>query len=95
MQALAERGHWVGAPRADAEILRVELRRAARRRRVRVRTGYGIDYCIVAWTPDGLPAEEPWRGMAEHVYESEDLMRLLVRQAIESLPQVDVPDARD
>lgn len=82
LRALAEKGVWVRPAAADSELIRVQLRRAARRRGIRVRTGYGIDDCLVAHTPDGLPAEEPWRGAAEHVHES----GVLLRDAINRLP---------
>lgn len=82
LRALAEKGVWVRAAAFDSELVRVELRRAAKKRGIRVRTGYGMDDCLVAHTPDGLPAEEPWRGAAEHVHES----GVLLRDAINRLP---------
>lgn len=68
--ALAERGFWMHGPVPDGELLRVEIRRACRRRGVRVRTGMGTQGQIWACTPDGLPGEEPWRGAAQHANDS-------------------------
>ncbi len=70
LEALAERGWWVRDAGADGDLLRVELRRAARRRGIRLRTGISDAGVLWAATPDGLPAEEPWRGAAEHAHES-------------------------
>jgi hypothetical protein len=70
LQALAERGEWHGRAEGYAELVRVEIRRAARRRGIRVRTG--VDAIGRPWavTPDGLPAHEPSRGAAVHAPES-------------------------
>ncbi len=71
MQALAERGEWVGRAGTDAEAVRAAIRREARRRGIRVRTitdAIGRPHAV---TRDGLPAEEPWRGAAEHMHEVE------------------------
>lgn len=79
--ALAERGHWTHSPLPDAELLRVEIRRACRLRGIRVRTGIGSHDYLYACTPDGLPAEEPWRGAAIHAHAS-GVMDDLVLQAL-------------
>jgi hypothetical protein len=71
LQALAERGEWHGPARGDAELVRVEIRRAARKRGIRVRTSTDAIGRPWAVTPDGLPAGEPWRGAAEHMREVE------------------------
>jgi hypothetical protein len=71
IEALAERGTWICRPRADAELVRVELRRTARQRGIRLRTGINPAGFLWASTPDGLPADEPWRGAAQHVSESD------------------------
>jgi hypothetical protein len=70
LQALAELGWWVRDAGADGELVRIELRRAARRRGIRLRTGISDAGVLWAATPDALPAEEPWRGAAEHAHES-------------------------
>lgn len=54
----------------------MELRRAARRRGIRLRTGISDAGVLWASTPDGLPAEEPWRGAAEQAHESDVMGRL-------------------
>lgn len=71
MGALAERGLWVSKPRPDADMVRVELRRSARKRGIRIRTGINVAGYLFAVTPDGLPAEEPWRGAEEHAHQSD------------------------
>ena len=78
LQALAERGIWIREHGPDGELLRVELRRAAKARGIRVRTWIGADGSLRAHTPDGLPAEEPWRGAALHVHESGAMDHLIV-----------------
>ena len=93
LQALAERGTWVHSPVADAELLRVEIRRAARRRGIRVRTGITPAGYLWATTPDGLPAEEPWRGAAEHAYESGAIDALLI-DAMNRIARGEDPPAR-
>lgn len=70
LRVLAERGHWVGHETPDAEIVRVEIRRAARKAKINVRTSVDRRGRPHAMTPDGLPAHEPWRGAAIHAYES-------------------------
>ena len=70
LQALAERGAWHGSDDGDAELVRVEIRHAARKAGLKVRTvvdGLGRPH---AYTPDGWPAHEPWRGAAIHAHES-------------------------
>jgi len=70
LQALAERGAWHGRDDSDGELVRVEIRRAARKAGIKVRTfvdGRGRPH---ACTPDGWPAHEPWRGAALHAHES-------------------------
>ncbi len=51
-------------------MLRVAIRRATRQRGIRVRTFVDAIGRPHATTPDGLPAEEPWRGAALHAYDS-------------------------
>lgn len=80
--ALAERGYWTHPPSVDAEVLRVEIRRACRVRGIKVRTGIGRGDYLYACTPDGLPAQEPWRGAAEHAHSS-GVMEDLARDALE------------
>lgn len=70
LQALGERGQWVGPSGPDAELTRVELRRAARRAGIRLRTLIDRRGRLHAITPDGYPAHEPWRGAAIHAHES-------------------------
>lgn len=70
LDALAQIGHWVGPATPEAEVIRVEIRRAARRRGIKVRTGIGSAGLVYALTPDGFPGEEPWRGAAIHAHES-------------------------
>ncbi|MGY1667578.1 hypothetical protein [Geodermatophilus sp. SYSU D00696] len=70
LQALGQLGRWIGRADADAEMVRVEIRRAARQRGIRVRTFIDAIGRPHATTPDGLPAEEPWRGAAVHAYDS-------------------------
>lgn len=72
VQALAERGQWICSVErvADVEALRAEIRRAARRRGIRVRTVVNAFGALVVLTPDGLPGEEPWRGAEIHLHES-------------------------
>ena len=70
LQALAERGHWIGRECDDAEMVRVEVRRAARKAKINVRTLVDRRGRPHAFTPDGWPAHEPWRGAAIHAYES-------------------------
>jgi hypothetical protein len=87
LTALAERGYWAHPPFPTSEVFRVELRRAARGRGIRVRTGINGDGYAWACTPDGMPAEEPWRGAAEHARASgvyDDLARDAVSRV--SLP---------
>lgn len=93
LQVLAEQGTWVHAPLPDAELLRVEIRRAARRRGIRVRTGINSAGYVWATTPDGLPAEEPWRGAAAHAYESGAMDELLV-DAVNRIARGEDPSAR-
>jgi hypothetical protein len=69
-----------GRDDGDAELVRVEIRRAARNAGVKVRTvvdGLGRPH---ARTPDGWPAHEPWRGAAIHAHES-GAMDAVVMQA--------------
>ena len=57
LQALAEHGAWHGSDDGDAELVRVEIRRAARKAGIKVRTivdGLGRPH---ACTPDGWPAQ--------------------------------------
>lgn len=70
LQVLAERGEWHGTARGNAELVRVGIRRGARRRGIRVRTFTDAIGRPWAVTPDGLPGEEPWRGVAVHAEES-------------------------
>jgi hypothetical protein len=70
LQALAERGEWHGRPGDDAELIRVEIRRAARKAKINVRTSVDSLGRPHAYTRDGWPAHEPWRGAAIHAYES-------------------------
>ena len=70
LQALAERGRWIGRECDDAEMVRVEVRRAARKAKINVRTLVDRRGRPHAFTPDGWPAHEPWRGAAIHAYES-------------------------
>jgi hypothetical protein len=91
LQALAEKGIWARPAAPDSELVRVELRRAAHCRGIRIRTGYGMDDCLVAHTPDGLPAEEPWRGAAQYLYETGAMHRLVV-YALERLPVIKPPE---
>ena len=84
LQALAERGVWHGSDDGDAELVRVEIRRAARKAGIRVRTfvdGLGRPH---ACTPDGWPAHEPWRGAVIHAHES-GAMGAVVTQALDRL----------
>jgi hypothetical protein len=88
VQALAERGIergiWPGSADGDAELVRVEIRRAARKAGIKVRTmvdGRGRPH---AFTPDGWPAHEPWRGAATHAHES-GAMNAVVMQALDRL----------
>src|SRR3954469_1647933 len=70
LPALAERGVWHGSDDGDAELVRVEIRRAARKAGIKVRTtvdGLGRPH---ACTPDGWPAHEPWRGAANPAHGS-------------------------
>jgi len=67
IQALADRGQWVGRTGGDPEAVRAEIRRTARRRGWRVQTFTDAIGRPHAATRDGLPAEEPWRGAAEHM----------------------------
>jgi hypothetical protein len=70
MQALAERGQWVSrVPHGQMELLRADLRKAARRRDIRIRTVIDRGGALVVATHDGFPAEEPWRGAAVHMHE--------------------------
>ena len=71
MQVLAQRGQWVGRTGGDAEAVRAEIRRAARGRGWRITTITDAIGRPHAATRDGLPAEEPWRGAAEHMREAE------------------------
>ena len=66
LRALAERGSWVHQPSANAEPLLAALRRAAAERGMTVHTGVSPGGMLWACTDDGLPAEEPWRGMEAH-----------------------------
>ena len=70
LQALAEWGEWHGRPSDDAELVRVEIRRAARKARIKVRTSVDSLGRPHAYTPDGWPAHEPWRGAAIYAHES-------------------------
>lgn len=70
LRALAELGHWVGSADGAPELLRIELRRAARQADIRLRTGVDARGRVWAITPDGLPAHEPWRGAAADALES-------------------------
>jgi hypothetical protein len=84
LQALAERGVWHGSADGDAELVRVEIRRAARQAGIKVRTmvdGLGRPH---ACTPDGWPAHEPWRGAAIHAHES-GAMGAVVTRALDRL----------
>ena len=67
LDALAERGFWVCGQIRDPEMFRAQLRRAARRRGIRLRTLIDRSGRPVSMTPDGLPAEEPWRGAVVHL----------------------------
>jgi hypothetical protein len=68
--ALAEQGHWIGHESPDAELIRVEVRRAARKAKINVRTVVDARGRPHAFTPDGLPAHEPLRGAVIHAEES-------------------------
>src|SRR5579875_1642834 len=70
LTALAERGQWDGPPGDDAERMRDEIRQAARKAGIHVRTWIDRRGTVHAMTPDGYPAREPWRGAAIHVIES-------------------------
>lgn len=70
LQALAERGEWHGPGGPDVELNRIELRRAARKAGVCLRTFVDRQGRLHAITPDGYPANEPWRGAAIHAHDS-------------------------
>src|ERR1700709_275399 len=83
LQALAERGAWHGSDDGDAEPVRVAIRRAARKAGIKVRTavdGLGRPH---AATPDGGPAQEPWRGAAIHAHKS-GAMNAVVIQGLDA-----------
>jgi hypothetical protein len=84
LQALAERGTWHGGEEGDAELLRIEVRRAARRAKIKVRTLVDSRGRLHAYTPDGWPAREPWRGAAIHAQGS-GAMDAVVAQALDRL----------
>jgi hypothetical protein len=71
LQTLAERGEWVGRTGGNPEAVRAEIGRAARRRGWRIETSTDRIGRPHAATRDGLPAEEPWRGAAEHMRDVE------------------------
>jgi hypothetical protein len=84
LQALAERGVWHGSNEGDAELVGIEIRREARKAGINVRTivdGLGRPH---AYTPDGWPAHEPWRGAAIHAHES-GAMGAVVSHALDRL----------
>jgi hypothetical protein len=84
LQALAERGVWHGGDDGDAELVRVEIRRAARKAGIKVRTIVDRRGRPHAFTPDGWPAHEPWRGAAIHAHES-GAMNTVVSHALDRL----------
>ena len=84
LQALAERGAWHGSDDGDAELVRVEIRRAARKAGIKVRTVVDRLGRPHACTPDGRPAHEPWRGAAIHAQES-GAMNAVVIQGLDRL----------
>jgi hypothetical protein len=70
MHALAERGFWYRRPCGNVvSQLRPELRRAARKRGIRIHVWGDARGGLGARTLDGLPAEEPWRGAVEYLDE--------------------------
>src|SRR3954465_6706264 len=56
--------------RRRRRVIRVEIRRAARKSSIKVRPFVDILGRPHAYTPDGWPAHEPWRGAAIHAHES-------------------------
>jgi hypothetical protein len=84
LKALAERGFWHGRNDGDAEPVRIEIRRAARKAGIKVRTIVDRLGRPHAFTPDGWPAHEPWRGAAIHTHES-GAMNDVVSQALDRL----------
>jgi hypothetical protein len=84
LQALAERGVWHGSDDGDAELVRAEIRRAARKAGIKVRTIVDELGRPHAGTPDGWPAHEPWRGAAIHAHES-GAMNAVVVQGLDRL----------
>src|SRR3954453_2419844 len=87
LQALAERGVWHGSDDGEAELVRVEIRRAARKAGIKVCTivdGLGRPR---ACTPDGWPAHEPWRGAAIHAHESGAMGAAVMQALARLLPQ--------
>lgn len=95
LKALAELGFWKHSPFPESEMFRIELRRACRQRGIKVRTGFSHGH-LFAVTPDGLPAEEPWRGAAEHFQGSEvkaDLMRAAIDAAYSASGTVHYQDS--
>lgn len=92
LQALAERGHWIGCKGGDAEMVRVEVRRAARKVKINVRTLVDRRGRPHAFMPDGFPAHEPLRGAAIHAYES-GAESTLVADALDRFLRGDNPTA--
>jgi hypothetical protein len=91
LQALVERGAWHGSDDGDAGLVLAEIRHAARKAGIKVRTvvdGLGRPH---AGTPDGWPAHEPWRGAAIHAQKSR-AMDAAVIQGVDRLLRND--DAR-
>ena len=88
LQALAERGARHGSTDGDAELIRVEIRRAAREAGIKVRTIVDRLGRLHVFTPGGWPAHEPWPGAAIQAHES-GAMGAVVTQALDRLFGID------
>jgi hypothetical protein len=84
LHALAEGGVRHGSDDGDPELVRVRIRRAARRAGIKVRTTVDGLRRPHACTTDGRPAHELWRGAAVHAHESW-AMGAVVMQALDRL----------